>query len=112
MGVAEPMTTNIDRAAACAYGTLSGKYGDFDHHWDVADALAAEGLLMPDLPKPETDEDGWTSWKDSFGTEVEYHPEDGLWIYDDGRMIPVDPDALYDRALRYLAAATYAKEEA
>lgn len=41
------MTTNIDRAADVIYGTLSGKYGDFGHHEDAAQALADAGLLAP-----------------------------------------------------------------
>lgn len=39
--------TNIDRAADIIYGTLSGKYGDFSHHREVAQALADAGLLTP-----------------------------------------------------------------
>lgn len=48
------MTTNIDRAAEVIYRALSGKYGDFCHHEDTAQALAAENLLMPDLPEPDS----------------------------------------------------------
>lgn len=42
------MTTDqatIDKAAQVIYDTLSGKYGDFCHHDDAAQALADAGLL-------------------------------------------------------------------
>ena len=48
--------TNTDRAAKVVYDTLSGKYGDFGHHEEVARALTDAGLLMPDLPPVRVDE--------------------------------------------------------
>lgn len=39
--------SNIDRAADIIYRSLSGKYGDFGHQEDVAQALADDGLLAP-----------------------------------------------------------------
>lgn len=47
------MPTNQQRAAEVCYRTLSGKYGDFCHQEEVAQALTDAGLLMPDLPEPE-----------------------------------------------------------
>lgn len=48
--------TNTDRAAKVVYDTLSGKYGDFGHHEEVARALTDAGLLMPDLPPVHVNE--------------------------------------------------------
>lgn len=69
------MTANIDRAADVVYRTLSGKYGDFGHHEDVAQALAHDGYLMPDLPEP---------YISKFDTSAVFAPdedsEDGAYI--------------------------------
>lgn len=44
-------TTEItDRAAEIIYRTLKGKYGDFSHHGETANALADAGVLAtPEL---------------------------------------------------------------
>lgn len=39
-----------DRAAEIIYRTLKGKYGDFSHHEETANALAAAGVLA--APEP------------------------------------------------------------
>lgn len=44
------MTDTTDRAAEIIYRTLKGKYGDFSHHGETANALAAAGVLAaPEL---------------------------------------------------------------
>lgn len=54
------MARNVERAAEVIYRALSGKYGDFNHHDLVSQALAEAGLLMPDLPEPAYE--GSTTW--------------------------------------------------
>lgn len=44
------MTNTTDRAAEIIYQTLNGKYGDFSHHGETANALAAAGVLA--APEP------------------------------------------------------------
>lgn len=44
------MTDTTERAAEIIYRTLKGKYGDFSHHGETANALAAAGVLAaPEL---------------------------------------------------------------
>ena len=44
------MTDTTERAAEIIYRTLNGKYGDFSHHGETANALAAAGVLA--APEP------------------------------------------------------------
>ena len=44
------MTDTTERAAEIIYRTLNGKYGDFSHHGETANALAAAGVLA--TPEP------------------------------------------------------------
>jgi hypothetical protein len=53
-------------------------------------------------------DDGWVEW----GGEVAFHPDEGLWSYDNGAMTLDSPDRLREVALIYLAAAKYAEENA
>lgn len=101
----------IDEVKGVVYRTLSGKYGDFGHQEEVARALDAAGHLMPDLPEPGFDNQGWAEWQTEYVIEVAFHPEDGLWSYDDGRMVRDTPDRLRKVALVYLAAADYAERK-
>lgn len=78
---------------------------------EVVDVLDADGHLMPDLPEPGFDNQGWAEWQTEYVTEVAFHPEDGLWSYDDGRMVRDTPDRLRKVALVYLAAADYAERK-
>lgn len=75
----------------------------------VARALADAGRLMPDLPEPKIDSDGWATWDSSSVTEAAYHSEKGLWTYDDGRMVQDSPERLREVAYIYLAAADYSE---
>lgn len=44
------MTDTAERAAEIIYRTLKGKYGDFSHHGETANALADAGVLAtPEL---------------------------------------------------------------
>ena len=44
------MTDTTERAAEIIYRTLKGKYGDFSHHGETANALADAGVLAaPEL---------------------------------------------------------------
>lgn len=97
--------TNQERSGDVIYQALY----DEDDPYGAAHNLAAEGLLMPDLPEPNITNDGWVDWGDG---EASFHPTKGLWSYDDGCMVPVSPDNLRDVALIYLAAAKYAEENA
>lgn len=72
-------------------------------------ALDVDGHLLPDLPEPKIDNDGWATWDSEYVTEAGYHPEKGLWTYDDGRMVQDSPDRLREVAYIYLAAADYAE---
>jgi len=105
--------TNIDRAAEVLWlpePHLSTSECD-DQARELAQALAdaTPPLLMPDLPDPVTDNDGWVLWDSSSVTEAGYHPEKGLWTYDDGRMVQDSPERLREVAYIYLAAADYAE---
>lgn len=76
--------------------------------WErVADMIRTWPIL--DLPEPGFDNQGWAEWQTEYVTEVAFHPEDGLWSYDDGRMVRDTPDRLRKVALVYLAAADYAE---
>lgn len=110
--------TNIDRAAEVLadWADSEGGLSDIDRDYDGdltggAEALAdaTPPLLMPDLPDPVTDNDGWVLWDSSSVTEAGYHPEKGLWTYDDGRMVQDSPERLREVACIYLAAADYAE---
>lgn len=72
----------------------------------LAWGLRDKGLIAPDLPEPTIDEDGWAEW----GSEAAFHPDEGLWSYDNGAMTLDSPDRLREVALIYLAAAKYAEE--
>jgi hypothetical protein len=74
----------------------------------LARGLRDEGLIAPDLPEPTVKDDGWVEW----GGEVAFHPDEGLWSYDNGAMTLDSPDRLREVALIYLAAAKYAEENA
>lgn len=100
--------TNIDRAAEVLWllePHLSTSECD-DQARELAQALADAGLLASDLPEPTVKDDGWAEW----GGEVEFHPAEGLWSYDNGAMTLDSPDRLREVALIYLAAAKYAEE--
>lgn len=75
----------------------------------MAEDLLDEGHLLPDLPEPEIDSDGWATWDSECVTEAGYHPEKGLWTYDDGRMVQDSAERLREVACIYLAAADYAE---
>lgn len=104
------MTANIDRAADVVYRTLSGKYGDFGHHEDVAQALAHDGYLMPDLPEP-------TRWKQNEEPEWEACDTTVSPAGHTGRVIVEDSDGRWrasaeeirDLAYALLAAANYSE---
>ena len=104
--------TNIDRAAE-HLDSLDRLYdyasGQKPTNAERAQALADNGYLMPDLPEPKIDSDGWAEWDTEYVTEAQYHPEKGLWTYDDGLMVPDSPDRLREVAYIYLAAADYAE---
>ena len=79
---------NIGRATRVINETYADEY--VKRHMTplkVAQALADAGLLMPDLPEPVIDSDCWANWDSGSVTESAYHPENGLWTYDDGRMV-------------------------
>lgn len=100
--------TNIDRAAEVLW-LLEPHLSTSecaDRARELAQDLAEAGLLMPDLPEPTVEDDGWAEW----GGEVEFHPAEGLWSYDNGAMTLDSPDRLREVALIYLAAAKYAEE--
>lgn len=105
--------TNIDRAAELLWlpepHLSSSECGDQARELAQALADATPPLLMPDLPEPEIDSDGWATWDSSSVTEAGYHPEKGLWTYDDGRMVQDSPERLREVAYIYLAAADYAE---
>lgn len=75
---------------------------------EIGYELAEEDLIAPDLPEPTIREDGWAEW----GSEAAFHPDEGLWSYDNGAMTIDSPDRLREVALIYLAAAKYAEENA
>ncbi|WP_334137001.1 hypothetical protein [Corynebacterium variabile] len=105
--------TNIDRVAEILAGYppphLSYQEHD-DECYEIIRAFLAEGLLMPDLPEPEIDSDGWATWEsECVVTEAGYHPEKGLWTYDDGRMVQDSAERLREVACIYLAAANHAE---
>lgn len=113
------MTTNIYRAALCMAESAAREFDQdptvipylANRNLPRAKALAdaTPPLLMPDLPDPVTDNDGWVLWDSSSVTEAGYHPEKGLWTYDDGRMVQDSPERLREVAYIYLAAADYAE---
>lgn len=108
--------TNIDRAAeimreADRKSATDPDVNRYCYPDEYAQALAdaAPPLLMPDLPEPKIDNDGWVLWDSGSVTEAGYHPEKGLWTYDDGRMVKDSPARLREVAYIYLAAADYAE---
>ena len=100
--------TNIDRAAEVLWLPEPHLFTSEcdDQARELAQALAAAGLLASDLPEPTVKDDGWAEW----GGEVAFHPTEGLWSYDNGAMTLDSPDRLREVALIYLAAAKYAEE--
>lgn len=58
------MTTNVDRAAEVIAPCITR---DSDHAQDIAALLAAEGLLMPDLPVPDRNGCFWPLRGRSYG---------------------------------------------
>lgn len=97
--------TNLDRVIE----TITDRYTSLE---EIGYELADEDLIAPDLPTPYVNLDGEAEW--TFGdsaVELAVVDKEGeVWIYDDGRLVPVDVLELEDMALKYLAAARYAQE--
>lgn len=100
--------TRINDVAKIMYDQMT-QMGQQPTANDIARALDAAGHLLPDLPEPEIDSDGWATWDSECVTEAGYHPEKGLWTYDDGRMVQDSAERLREVACIYLAAASYAE---
>lgn len=85
----------------------------------IADALADEGILLPDLPEPDgCDADGLPYWGEGdYNTSLTWHPCDRNVPRDERPLLihsPISPwmhpDQLEAEALRALAAARAARE--
>ena len=85
----------------------------------IAEALACEGLLMPDLPEPDGhDADGLPYWGEGdYNTALTWHPCDRFIPRDERPLLihsPISPwmhpDGLESESLRALAAARAARQ--
>lgn len=119
--------TNIDHAADIIERATRGAHTTDGHHMKmsdhtaqiIAEALADEGILLPDLPEPDgRDADGLPYWGEGdYNTALTWHPCDRdvprsqrpLLIH--SPISPwMHPDALEAEALRALAAARAARQ--
>ena len=119
--------TNIDRAAEIIERATRGAHTTEGHPMKmsdhtaqiIAEALAGEGLLMPDLPEPDgCDADGLPYWGEGdYNTALTWHPCDRFIPRDERPLLihsPISPwmhpDGLEAEALRALAAARAARQ--
>ena len=102
--------SNIERAAETVKTAIMEDPGTAR---SIAQALADEGRLAPDLPEPDRSNGTWTDWGGIGAMPEASVKNDGtLMVYDDGRMTEEDPKVIREIALIYLAAANLAEEYA
>ena len=119
--------TNIDRAAEIIERATRGAHTTDGHPMKmsdhtaqiIAEALADEGMLTPDLPEPDgRDADGLPYWGEgAYNTALTWHPCDRFIPRDERPLLihsPISPwmhpDELEAEALRALAAARAARQ--
>ena len=119
--------TNIDRAAEIIKLAARGAHTTDGHPMKmsdhtaqiIAEALADEGMLMPDLPEPDgRDADGLPYWGEGdYNTALTWHPCDRDVPRNERPLLihsPISPwmhpDELEAEALRALAAARAARQ--
>ena len=119
--------TNIDRAAEIIERATRGTRTTDGHPMKmsdhtaqiIAEALADDGMLTPDLPEPDGhDADGLPYWGEGdYNTALTWHPCDRFIPRDERPLLihsPISPwmhpDELEAEALRALAAARAARQ--
>ena len=108
--------SNIDKAADLIWDRVEPELGHYQSAETLAQDLADAGLLAPDLPEPEHDEDGICFWgAATFSITAGQKDRPGFVAVQDsepGGVLYMDPAYSRDLAYALLAAADHAEKEA